>query len=96
MKMLIIAYNEALDSAVEAMLEATGVEGFTKWTKTYGKGRSSGPHLGTHVWPKANNVLAVAVEDDSAQELLRAVQDLRKDTAAQGVKAFVLPCEAVT
>ena len=95
MKLVIIAYNEALNSALEDILEDAGAEGFTKWTKTYGKGRSSGPHLGTHVWPKANNVLAVAVEEDTAEKLLKGIRELKKDAAAQGVKAFVLPCDAV-
>ena len=95
MKLVIIAYNEVLDSSLEELLERAGAKGFTKWTGIYGKGRSSGPHLGTHVWPKANNVLAVAVEDDTAEKLLKGVRELKKDTAAQGVKAFVLPCDAV-
>ncbi|MDY6879174.1 MAG: PG0541 family transporter-associated protein [Desulfatiglans sp.] len=96
MKLVMIAYNEAMDSAVDRMLERAGVEGFTKWTKTYGQGRSSGPHLGTHVWPKTNNVLAVAVDEGMAEKLLDGVRDLRKDMSGQGIKAFVLPCDAVT
>lgn len=47
------------------------------------------------VWPKANNLLAVAVEEDVADKPLDGVRDLRKDMAGQGVKAFVLPCDAV-
>lgn len=96
MKLVMIAYNEAQDSALDRMLERAGVEGFTKWTRTYGKGRSSGPHLGTHVWPKTNNVLAVAVEEGVAEKLLDGVRELRKDMSGQGVKAFVLPCDVVT
>ena len=96
MKLVMIAYNEAQDSALDRMLERAGVEGFTKWTRTYGKGRSSGPHLGTHVWPKTNNVLAVAVEEGIAEKLLDGVRKLRKDMSGQGVKAFVLPCDVVT
>jgi len=96
MKLIVIAYNQALDSALKDILEETGAEGFTQWTRTYGKGRSSGPHLGTHVWPKANNVLAVAVEADAVEKLLDAVRNLKKNRAAgQGIKAFVLPCDAV-
>jgi len=96
MKLVMIAYNEAQDSALDRMLERAGVEGFTKWTRAYGKGRSSGPHLGTHVWPKTNNVLAVAVEEGIAEKLLDGVRELRKDMSGQGVKAFVLPCDVVT
>jgi len=96
MKLVLIAYNEALDEEVEELLHTTGVDGFTKWTKTYGKGQSSGPHLGTHVWPKANNVLAAATEDETAEKLLDGVRELRGRLAAEGIKAFVLPCEEVT
>jgi len=96
MKLLLIAYNEALDEEVEELLHATSVEGFTKWTKTYGRGRSSGPHLGTHVWPKANNALVVVTEDDKAEKLLDGVRELRGRLSHEGVKAFMLPVEAAT
>jgi len=96
MKLILITYNEALDDEVDRLLRENGVEGFTKWTKVYGKGRASGPHLGTHVWPKANNVIAAATEDETAQKLLNGVRELRGRLAAEGVKAFLLPCEEVT
>jgi len=69
------------------------VEGFTKWTKVYGKGRSSGPHLGTHVWPKANNVLAIVIEDEQAEKLLNGVRELRTRLSREGIKAFVVNVE---
>jgi len=93
MKLVLIAYNEALDQEVGELLSRNGVEGFTKWTKVYGKGRSSGPHLGTHVWPKANNVLAVVAEDDTAEKLLEGVRELRTYLSSEGVKAFVVNVE---
>ena len=70
MKLVMIAYNEALDEEANEILRANGVEGFTKWTKAYGKGRASGPHLGTHIWPKANNVVMAVVEDEQAARLI--------------------------
>lgn len=96
MKLLLIAYNEAVDGEIERLLEQCGVDGFTKWTKVYGKGRASGPHLGTHVWPKANNVLAAFTDDETAGRLLEGVRELRKSLAREGVKAFVIPCEEAT
>jgi len=93
MKLVLIAYNEALDEEVEEILGQNAVEGFTKWTKAYGKGRSSGPHLGTHVWPKVNNVLAVVTEDKKAEKLLNGVRELRTRLSREGVKAFVLNVE---
>jgi len=94
--LVLIAYNEALDEQVSALLLESGAEGFTKWTKVYGRGNSSGPHLGTHIWPKTNNVLLVLTEDEVAEKLLDGVRGLRERFAREGVKCFVLPCEEVS
>ena len=96
MKMVLIMYNEAIDEEVMELLEANTVEGYTKWTKVLGKGRASGPHLLSHVWPKANNVLAISVEDEEAKKLLEGVKRLRETVGAEGIKAFLMPLEAVT
>ncbi len=97
MKLILIAYNEAIDEEVMELLEDNSAECcYTKWTKVLGKGKTSGPHLLSHVWPKANNVLAVCVEDDQAQRILEGVKRLRKTLGHEGVKAFLIPLEAVT
>ena len=97
MKLLFIAYNEALDEEVEKVLRENGLDGFTKWTRVYGKGRTSGPHLGTHVWPKANNVRLVATEDDNvAANVMQAVRRLRNTLGHEGIKAFAVPLAEIT
>lgn len=96
MKMLLIAYNEAVDEEVMDVLKASAVEGYTKWTKVLGKGKSSGPHLLTHVWPKANNVLMIGAENEQAEKILEAVRTLRNIVGHEGVKAFLMPLEAIT
>jgi len=95
-KLVFIAYNEALDDELTAALEGLSIDTYTKWTRVLGKGRTSGPHLGSPVWPKHNNVLAVCVQDDEAQAVLEAVRGLRAEMGRHGIKAFVLPCEEVT
>ncbi len=97
MKLLLIVYNEALDEEVENLLRGNGLDGFTKWTRVYGKGRNSGPHLGTHVWPKANNARLVAVEDDNvAANVMQAVHRLRSTLGHEGIKAFAIPLAEMT
>ncbi len=96
MKLVLIAYNEAIDDEVMDQLDAVGIEGYTKWTEVLGKGQASGPHLLSHVWPKGNNALLVVAEDASAQKLLEAIRGIRKAAAKEGVKAFVLNVEEVT
>lgn len=97
MKMLIIAYNEALDEEVmEALAACCSVVEFTKWTRVMGQGRHSEPHLMSHVWPKANNVLMCCVEDAKAARIMNQIRELRKSAEHQGIKAFLLPVEDVT
>jgi len=96
MKMVLVAYNEALDEEIEELLRANGVEGFTKWTKVLGKGSASGPHLLTHVWPKANNVLAVVTEDKTAGNVLDGIRELRERLSMEGIKAFSWQVDDVT
>jgi hypothetical protein len=95
-KFVLIAYNEAIDEEVLSLLSEVGVENYTKWTRVLGKGTTSGPHLDTHVWPKANNVLAVGVGDGQAVELLEQVRRLRDELGHEGVKAFQMPLEDMT
>jgi len=94
--MVLVAYNEAIDDEILELLNAASVDGYTKWTKVLGRGAASGPHLLTHVWPKANNVVAVCAEDEQAQNILQGVRDLRETVGREGVKAFLLPVEAIT
>jgi nitrogen regulatory protein PII len=95
MKLVMIMYNEAINDEVESLLEQNSVDGFTKWTKVYGKGRTSGPHLGTHIWPKVNNVLAVVTEERAADKIVQDIRELRKRLAKEGVKAFMWEIDEV-
>jgi len=96
MKLVMIMYNEAINDEVESLLDQNGAGGFTKWTKVVGKGQASGPHLGTHVWPKANNVIVVVTEKESADNILQGIRELRKRSAKEGIKAFTWEVEDVT
>jgi len=96
MKLVLIAHGEGISSEVMDLLGEVGVENYTRWTGVQGRGKTSGPHMGTHVWPKLNAVVAVAVDDGQAERLLEGVRTLRARIGAEGVKAFVLPLEAAT
>ena len=96
MKLVFVAYNQAIDSEVMEVMDSLGLEGYTKWTEVLGKGRTSGPHLLSHVWPKGNNVLLTVVGDDVATRLLAGVRGLRESVGKEGAKAFVLNVEEMT
>jgi len=95
MKFVMICYNEAIDNEVTELLEQADAKGYTKWTKVLGKGQTSGPHLGTHIWPKVNNVLAVVTEEATAGKILQGIRELRKRFAQEGVKAFTWEIDEV-
>lgn len=91
-----ICYNEAIDDEVVELLEQAGIKGYTKWTKVLGKGQTSGPHLLSHIWPKANNVIATAVPEEVAATVLQDIRNLKSKVGKEGLKAFMWPIEDVT
>ena len=96
MKLVLICYNEAIDQEVLQALDSANVEGYTKWTKVLGKGKASGPHLYSHIWPKANNVVATVVSEQTAALIFDRVRKMREKLASEGVKAFMWEIEQVT
>jgi nitrogen regulatory protein PII len=96
MKLVMICYNEAIDDEVEEVLDSAGANCYTKWTKVLGKGTTSGPHLYSHIWPKANNVIATIVSEDIAATLFKNVRQLRKKLSTEGIKAFMWEIEDIT
>lgn len=96
MKMIMIVYNEAIEMEVMEELERRGIKNYTKLMAIYGKGDTSGTHLGDDVWPGRNNILYIACEDPKAKEVMASVKTLRKDLGKEGVKAFLIPLEETT
>ena len=96
MKMIFIMYNIAINDEVMEVLKTVGIDGYTRWERTTGSGKTSGSHLGTHVWPPVNSVLAIAVEDDRKDKLIERIKEVRKKIGKEGIKAFVLPLEEMT
>jgi hypothetical protein len=96
MKMIMLSYNEAVDMEVMEALENCGLKNYTKISGTFGRGTSSGPHLGTDIWPGLNNVLYAASPDDVARKVLAAIRELRKSLGKEGVKAFAWQLEEIT
>lgn len=96
LKMVMIAYNEAIDAEVMEILENCGLKNYTKIPAVFGRGTSSGTHLGSDVWPGRNNMLYVVCDEKCVRQMLSCVKELRKKLGQEGIKAFVLPVEEVT
>jgi len=94
--MAMVVYNEAIDAEVMQVLANCGLKNYTKIIGTFGKGTTSGTHLGSDIWPGRNNILYIACEEKEAKEILSCIKELRKKLGKEGIKAFVLPVEEIT
>ena len=96
MKMVMISYNSAINSEIMEVLDKCGIANYTKWAQVHGKGKTSGPHLGSEVWPGENSVIFAAVEDKDIEGLLKGIKNLRTQLGKEGVKAFVWDLAEIT
>jgi nitrogen regulatory protein PII len=96
MKMLMIVYNEAMDNEVMEALESCVMKNYTKISKVFGRGASSGTHLGNDIWPGLNNIIYIVCEEPQIKKMLFAVRELRKKVGHEGIKGFVLPVEEIS
>lgn len=94
-KMVMIIYNEAIDNEVMEIFDSCPVKNYTLVTAAFGKGTTSGTHRGDDIWPGRNNILYIACDEDQAQEMLLFVKELKKILGQEGIKAFVLPIDAM-
>jgi len=95
-KMVMIVYNEAIDTEVMEALGACFLENYTKINAVFGRGSTSGIHLGNDIWPGRNNLLCVACEDPQAKEIMAKIKELKKKLGYEGIKAFILPIEEIS
>ncbi|MDD2688619.1 MAG: hypothetical protein PHT41_00505 [Candidatus Omnitrophica bacterium] len=95
-KMVMIAYNEAIDDEVMEVLENCGLKNYTKTKGVFGKGTTSGTHMGDDIWPGRNNILYAACQENEAKQLVSCMKELRKELGKEGVKAFVWSLDELT
>ena len=93
MKMAFIIYGNAIEPDVAETLDALGLEHYTKWREVVGKGKGSGPHLGTHVWPGVNQMMMIVLRDEQVSPLTEALRPLKDRFAHEGLKLYFLPAE---
>ncbi len=91
MKLLLIIYDVDFDEDVMETLSNSRVTGYTQWDRVLGKGKNSDPKLDTPVWPGFNRAIAVAVEEEIEDDVMKAVQQLSERLGGSGFKVFVLP-----
>lgn len=95
-RMVMIVYNEALDTEVMEALENCALKNFSKVREVFGRGDASGFHLGSDVWPGRNSILYAACTQEQSRQILSCVRELRKRFSHEGIKAFAMPIETAT
>ncbi|MCK5358787.1 MAG: hypothetical protein KAJ48_10360 [Elusimicrobiales bacterium] len=93
MKIVVIIHNVAIGDEVMEFLEGEGISSYTCWEQVTGKGKISGPHLDSHIWPASNSILAIALKDNQKDKVVLGIKKMKKKFAKEGLKAFVLPLE---
>lgn len=93
---MLICYNEAIDDEVIEVLNRAGANGYTKWTKVLGKGTTSGPHLYSHIWPKANNVIATVLPEEMTTTIFTDIRKMKTELGKEGIKAFMWEIDDIT
>ncbi|MDD3296443.1 MAG: hypothetical protein PHU64_03685 [Candidatus Omnitrophica bacterium] len=88
MMMVMIVYNEAVDTEVMEALSHCQVKYYTKIKDVFGKGEISGTHLGTDIWPGKNSIMYAACTLQESSKLLDCVRALRNSIGKEGIKAF--------
>lgn len=94
--MVMIAYNEAIDDEVMEVLEDCALKNYTKTKGVFGRGVTSGTHLGGDIWPGRNNILYAACQENEAKQLISCVKELRKKLGKEGIKAFAWSLDEMT
>ena len=96
MKAVLIVHNVAIDRDINEAMESIGINCYTKFTNTLGKGQLSEPHLNTPVWPGVNYGTFIVVDEAKAKEAMEKVRQIRKKLGAEGIKAFMWEIEDTT
>ena len=94
-RMLIVVYNNILDTAVRELLTEMEICGFTEVEGAKGKGCRTGYHLGTPVYPDLNNMLFVIENDEKINALAERLKVMKDEYPEEGLKIFAVPVEEV-
>jgi nitrogen regulatory protein PII len=96
MKAVLIVHNVAIDDEVNEALASIGIDCYTKFPNTLGKGEISQPHLNTDVWPGVNYGTFVVTDETNAKQIMESVRQMREKLGSEGVKAFMWEIDDIT
>lgn len=94
--MAFIVHTEHFTTRVMQLLDATGIDYYTRWDQVVGKGHGTEPHLGRGSYASTNCVLMIAFQDEAP--LLALIQAITGANAeitrpADRIRLFQVPLE---
>ncbi len=91
-----IIYNQAIDEEVMEVVASLKIDRYTKWQRVLGRGEVSNPHLDSPIWPGANMVLGIVIDEQEwVQGLIEAIKELDSQVGKEGLFAFMWPVERI-
>jgi nitrogen regulatory protein PII len=96
MKMVFIIQCEHYNKRVMQLLDAVGIDYYTRWDQAQGKGHGTEPHLGRGTYASTNSVMMIAFQDEAPLEaLIQAITAANSEIkrAADRIRLFQLPLE---
>lgn len=96
MKIAFVVHSEHYTARVMLLLNAAGIDYYTRWDQATGKGHGTEPHLGRGSYSSTNAVMMVAFQDEAPLEaLVRAITAANEEItrAADRIRLFQVPLE---
>lgn len=93
MKFIMVVHNSALKANVLDIFKKNNIQKYTQIDEVKGRGGSSEPHLGTHIWPGINSITFSVVEEELSKKIIPEFKKLKEKFRREGIKLFILPVE---
>jgi hypothetical protein len=93
MRRLEIIANRSIEEDMFDLFKRRGIVNYyTKIPVVHGVG-NSGPRMGDHVWPEENVILIIYCDEEEANAIREAIEELKLFFKDEGIKLFQMACE---
>jgi hypothetical protein len=96
MKIVFVVHTEYYKTQVMQLLDAAGIDYYTRWDQATGKGHGTEPHLGRGAFASTNSVMMIAFQDEAPLEaLIKAITAANTEIkrSADRIRLFQLPLD---
>ena len=98
MKIAFVVHNEHFTARVMELLNDAGIDYYTRWEHTKGKGQGTEPHLGSGSFAAMNSVLMIAFrEEPPLATLIDGITTANAEIkrADDKIRLFQIPLERI-